>query len=39
MLIASQFPREQWYDQFSNPTIADAILDRIIHKAHVLSQR
>jgi len=33
-LIASQFPVESWYDIIANPTIADAILDRLVHNAH-----
>jgi len=34
-LITSQYPQEKWYELF-DPTIADAILDRIIHKSHTL---
>lgn len=34
LLITSQIPPEQWYDLFNNPTIADAVLDRIIHRAN-----
>ncbi|WP_270698502.1 ATP-binding protein [Aeromonas sp. QDB05] len=26
----------KWYDLFNDPTIADAILDRIVHRAHVI---
>jgi len=33
-LIASQFPSHKWYEMIDNPTVADAILDRIIHNAH-----
>lgn len=33
-LFTSQFPIEQWHDNIGNPTLADAILDRIIHNAH-----
>lgn len=36
LLLTSQFPSEQWYDQFNDPTVADAILDRIVHRAHHL---
>jgi DNA replication protein DnaC len=36
LLITSQYPKEKWYDLFSDPTIADAILDRIVHKSHVI---
>ena len=33
-LITSQFPINLWHDTIGNPTVADAILDRIIHNAH-----
>jgi DNA replication protein DnaC len=33
-LITSQLPIENWYDHIGDPTIADAILDRLIHNAH-----
>lgn len=36
LLLTSQFPTMQWYSQFTDPTIADAILDRIVHRAHLL---
>ena len=36
LLLTSQFPVEKWYDQFNDPTVADAILDRIVHRAHEL---
>jgi DNA replication protein DnaC len=35
-LIASQIPTEHWHDIIGDPTIADAILDRLIHNAHKL---
>ena len=36
LLLTSQFPTEQWYDSFNDPSIADATLDRIIHRAHTI---
>jgi len=33
-LITSQFPVSSWYDLIGDPTVADAILDRLIHNAH-----
>jgi DNA replication protein DnaC len=33
-IIASQIPVQQWYEYIDEPTIADAILDRIVPKAH-----
>ena len=35
-VIISQLPVNQWYDLMDNPTVADAILDRLIHNAHRL---
>jgi DNA replication protein DnaC len=36
LLITSQFPSEQWYDLFNDTTVADAVLDRIVHRSHVI---
>ena len=33
-IISSQLPVKNWYDIIDESTIADAILDRIIHTAH-----
>jgi len=33
-LITAQLPVTAWHDMIGEPTIADAILDRIIHNAH-----
>ena len=33
-MIVSQVPVENWYDIIAAPTIADAILDRLVHNAH-----
>jgi DNA replication protein DnaC len=35
-LITSQLPVAQWYELFQAQTIADAVLDRIVHTAHRL---
>jgi DNA replication protein DnaC len=34
LLITSQVPVLQWHDVIADPTLADAISDRIIHNAH-----
>ena len=34
LIITSQFPVEDWHRFIPDPTLADAILDRIVHKAH-----
>ena len=36
IIITSQYPSSNWYDMVGDPTIADAILDRIIHTAHTI---
>ena len=33
-IITSQVPTSNWYDAIGDPTVADAILDRIVHTAH-----
>ncbi len=33
-LITSQFPTKLWHDTIGNPTVADAILDRLLHNAY-----
>ena len=35
-LITSQFPTKLWHDTIGNPTVADAILDRLVHNAHTI---
>ena len=34
IIIASQIPVSKWFDIIGEGTIADAILDRIVHSAH-----
>ena len=33
-LVTSQLPIEHWHEQIGDPTLADAILDRLVHNAH-----
>ncbi len=33
-LVAAQLPVDKWHAQIGDPTLADAILDRLIHNAH-----
>ena len=33
-IFASQLPVKQWYEVIREKTVADAILDRIVHDAH-----
>lgn len=34
LLITSQYPTDQWHGFFPDPTLADAVLDRVIHQSH-----
>ena len=36
-ILTSQVPVKQWYDAIGDPTLADAILDRLVHNAHRLT--
>lgn len=33
-LIASQLPVKNWHDTMQDPTLADAVLDRLVHNAY-----
>lgn len=34
LIITSQFPTEHWHSLFADATLAEAILDRIVHRSH-----
>lgn len=34
MIIASQLPIDEWHNYIAEPTVADALMDRIYHKSH-----
>jgi len=36
-VVTSQLPVENWHEGIANPTVADAILDRLGHNAHRLT--
>jgi len=36
-LVTSQLPVEHWHEYIGNPTLADAILDRLVHGAHIIT--
>ena len=36
-LITSQLPVKHWHEAIGDPTLADAILDRLVHQAHSLN--
>ena len=34
IIISSQLPVDNWYDAIGDPTVADAVLDRIVHTSY-----
>jgi DNA replication protein DnaC len=36
-LVASQLPVDRWHEYLADPTLADAILDRLVHNAHKIA--
>ena len=39
LLITSQVPVARWHELIGDPTFGDAILDRVIHRAHRIELR
>ena len=38
-IIATQLPVDKWHELIGDLTIADAIMDRLVHNAHVISMK
>lgn len=38
-LVTSQLPVEKWHEYLGDPTLADAIMDRLVHNAYKLPLR
>jgi DNA replication protein DnaC len=38
-VVTTQVPTKNWHEKLADPTMADAICDRVIHNAHVLALR
>ncbi|HEX2733889.1 MAG TPA: IS21-like element helper ATPase IstB [Polyangiaceae bacterium] len=38
-VITSQLPTKSWHEMLGDPTIADAICDRLVHNAHLVTLR
>ena len=36
-LVMAQLPVDKWHAQIGDPTLADAIMDRVLHSAHKLA--
>lgn len=37
LIVAAQLPVDHWHQTFANKTLADAILDRVVHQSYKLS--
>jgi DNA replication protein DnaC len=33
-ILTSQLPIEHWHEYLNDPTLADAIMDRLVHSSH-----
>ena len=38
-VLVSQLPVEKWHDHIGDPTIADAVLDRLVHNAQRITPK
>jgi DNA replication protein DnaC len=38
-ILTSQLPILRWHEQIGDPTLADGILDRLVHNAHRIEMR
>jgi DNA replication protein DnaC len=38
-VLTSQLPVSRWHEQIRDPTLADGILDRLVHNAHSMEMR
>ena len=38
-ILTSQRPVSRWHEQIGDPTLADGILDRLVHNAHRIEMR
>ena len=38
-IVSTQIPVKNWYEAIGDPTIADAVLDRLIHNAHKIDMK
>ena len=38
-ILTSQLPVARWHEKIGDPTLADGILDRLVHNAHRIEMR
>ena len=39
MILTSQMPVARWHEQIGDPTVADGIMDRLVHQAHRIEMK
>jgi DNA replication protein DnaC len=39
LILTSKLPVTRWHEQIGDPTVADGILDRLVHNAHRIEMR
>ena len=39
MILTSQLPVARWHEQIGDPTVADGIMDRLVHHAHRIEMK
>jgi hypothetical protein len=39
LILTSQLPVARWHEQIGDPTVADGVLDRLVHNAHRIEMR
>ncbi len=39
LILTSHLPVTRWHEQIGDPTVADGILDRLVHNAHRIEMR
>lgn len=39
LILTSQMPVAKWHEQIGDPTVADGILDRLVHNAHKIDMK
>jgi DNA replication protein DnaC len=38
-ILTAQLPVSRWHEQIGDPTLADGILDRLVHNAHRIEMK
>ena len=38
-IVTSQIPLAEWHDRIGDPTLAEALLDRLVHGAYMIEMK